>query len=630
MFPFQPVSRKKKRIEKSEMSISIQSKEKEAKYEKSVMEKAVSDDMFIRAKDIYGPDDVKSIFESIKIIFNNIYDINNKITIIEDFTKIQKYKGKHRQNINGNHIAIAIYDKWERDNEIMTDYFVDIYRMEAYRCGSRSPMEYFKSGDWKKVYLKEISKFRNISEKTKYKIFRNVITRGYRVKECNTFPYSVSLAVYRIFKPRRILDMSSGWGDRLISAMMYQPEIYVGVDPNKNLRKCYSEMIETLADSCDKYKMITKSFEDIKENDFGFDPEGYFDMMFSCPPYFIAEHYSEDEGQSHCRYKNIDSWLGNFMFPSLEKCWRYLNNGGFLVFVLNDTWVENFGVVHYTENVLSFVDNLPNSKFYGMLKYKIGNIVQPIWVYQKLVTISKQILDKPVVVDTINDGKVFHVVREDLLIGGTKQRICLQYVKSIRSQHLFYRGPVNGFAQVALSYACLLENKTMHLILNRQYHGKYPVTCLAMIFGAVVHDIRKQQNKNIESQQIENIMSRYNNPFLIPLGLPKNTSEYYFETCLKSFFNKVKPDHIWIVASSGLVYNFLKSILPDTIFSVVYVGHKPVIHPSDTLYSAPERFRQPATLKPPYPSELSYDAKLWSFASRFGSDGDFIFNVAGI
>ena len=31
------------------------------------------------------------------------------------------------------------------------------------------------------------------------------------------------------FKPKKILDMSSGWGDRLMAATMFDPKLYVGI-----------------------------------------------------------------------------------------------------------------------------------------------------------------------------------------------------------------------------------------------------------------------------------------------------------------------------------------------------------------------------------------------------------------
>lgn len=45
------------------------------------------------------------------------------------------------------------------------------------------------------------------------------------------------------------------------------------------------------------------------------------------------------------------------------------------------------------------------------------------------------------------------------------------------------------------------------------------------------------------------------------------------------------------------------------------------------LWVAPEKFEQPAKSPPPYPSCDNYDAKVWQFVSRHGSDGAVIWNV---
>ncbi len=43
-------------------------------------------------------------------------------------------------------------------------------------------------------------------------------------------------------------DMSMGWGDRLLSAILLQDEIdnYIGLDPNNNMHPYYNKMVELL------------------------------------------------------------------------------------------------------------------------------------------------------------------------------------------------------------------------------------------------------------------------------------------------------------------------------------------------------------------------------------------------
>ena len=63
-------------------------------------------------------------------------------------------------------------------------------------------------------------------------------------KECTTFCCTILRCLIKELKSKKILDFSSGWGDRLIGAMTCVSRIkyYCGIDPNKKLHKGYSNM----------------------------------------------------------------------------------------------------------------------------------------------------------------------------------------------------------------------------------------------------------------------------------------------------------------------------------------------------------------------------------------------------
>ena len=52
-------------------------------------------------------------------------------------------------------------------------------------------------------------------------------------KECSTHNPLIIKYFIRKFAARRVLDFSSGWGDRLIGALTSDIDLYVGVDPNE-------------------------------------------------------------------------------------------------------------------------------------------------------------------------------------------------------------------------------------------------------------------------------------------------------------------------------------------------------------------------------------------------------------
>ena len=54
------------------------------------------------------------------------------------------------------------------------------------------------------------------------------------------------------------------------------------------------------------------------------------DVVFSSPPYFVQERYSDDAAQSWKRYPDEESWLNGFMGTTLDNCAYCLKPGGVL------------------------------------------------------------------------------------------------------------------------------------------------------------------------------------------------------------------------------------------------------------------------------------------------------------
>ena len=67
-------------------------------------------------------------------------------------------------------------------------------------------------------------------------------------------------------------------------------------------------------------------FEDVDYSKY----ENYFDTIFTSPPYFDVERYSDEDTQSWVRYKNIDSWNKDFLHSTLGKVIFTLKKDGVL------------------------------------------------------------------------------------------------------------------------------------------------------------------------------------------------------------------------------------------------------------------------------------------------------------
>jgi len=132
----------------------------------------------------------------------------------------------------------------------------------------------------------------------------------------NQFKPSNAVAIYNRFKPKRILDFSAGWGGRCLGAMALDID-YIGIDSNMKLKAPYRKMVESYP-SNSKVRMIFQRSETVD-----FSKLGYYDMIFTSPPYEMLEKYEgmKDYG---------DKFYDDFFIPVINESYKYLASGGIL------------------------------------------------------------------------------------------------------------------------------------------------------------------------------------------------------------------------------------------------------------------------------------------------------------
>jgi 16S rRNA G966 N2-methylase RsmD len=130
-------------------------------------------------------------------------------------------------------------------------------------------------------------------------------------------PY-VAVYIYQKFKPKRILDISAGWGDRLIGALSQNID-YIGIDSNKRLEIPYKKMINDYKNkSSSNVKMI---FEKSETVDYTKLPP--YDLIFTSPPYFSIEQY-----QGMKKYDGKEDFVESYWIPTIKKSWASLESNG--------------------------------------------------------------------------------------------------------------------------------------------------------------------------------------------------------------------------------------------------------------------------------------------------------------
>lgn len=260
------------------------------------------------------------------------------------------------QHFNG---LIIVENKTIKRLGQVSDYFQEQNRITAKRYDQgQTPLEYWK--DNKELSRQDISK---------------------NVKECTTFCGTIICVFIRMFKAKKILDFSSGWGDRLFATMTYDDKIkhYYGIDPNKSLQTGYKNMIKTFIpkSSHQKYNIICGCAEDTIQH---LDEE--FDMIFTSPPYFDLEKYSDDSNQSIKKYPKFEDWYTKFLLNSMIQAFDKLIDHGIMAININNT--KEYNII---DRLITDMNKLPYVKFNGIIYY--GNpkcksyIYQPILVWEK-------------------------------------------------------------------------------------------------------------------------------------------------------------------------------------------------------------------------------------------------------
>jgi hypothetical protein len=154
----------------------------------------------------------------------------------------------------------------------------------------------------------------------------------------------------------RIYDPSSGWGGRLLGAMSMKYErkvLYIGTDPNTDHtttegRTKYDEIADFYRKNVNKGGLWKDDYphtqteiyqlgsEVIGQNEHFQKHKGKLDLVFTSPPYFAKEAYSEDPEQSYKKFNQYEEWKEGFLRPTLTTAVEYLRPGRYLLWNIAD------------------------------------------------------------------------------------------------------------------------------------------------------------------------------------------------------------------------------------------------------------------------------------------------------
>ena len=238
----------------------------------------------------------------------------------------------------------------------------------------------------------------------------------------------------------------------------------------------------------------------------------------------------------------------------------------------------------------------------------------------------------------IEEHEGFHVVRDDLLEGGSKRRFVDRLLREEIAEganEFVYGGcPANGYAQLSIplqtrEYGC----KTILFMAKRSMDNLHDYQKKALEYGA---DIRWVANGMLQVTK-KRALDYYNeDPVhrrLLQLGLDDQRVREDIRDLAKNIEQdyNINISEVWSVGSSGTLTRGLQMAFPDKDVHVVSVGHsmkqnevgRAILHRSDLKFT--QEVKEEDT--PPFPSVPTYDAKAWKIIREHAKPGALFWNV---
>lgn len=343
--------------------------------------------------------------------------------IIDEELKQSIFKYRNSETGKLEYLTVHTLPTDYNNMDKITDYFCEPIRTKAIvKSENISSYDYFIKHE--PELIDELKT--NGSKLTNYNM-RELLFK--KVKEATLFKVSTAKAILEILASRKEnfnisdfkwLDISAGWGDRLITAIASNVKKYVAFDPNVELKQCHDRAIETLASKSDasKFKIIYEPFEkgilNINEK---------FNLVFTSPPFFDFEIYTNDtDNQSIQKYPQFNKWLESFLFKSLFEAWERLEDNGFMAIYIMD--IGNYSIV---EPMYNYVENkLKNSVYIGLISLvSKEKIPKPVWIWQKVKSSRVSAIRSEVEINCEEDLKRFRKHHNSL-----KQNLIIEYTKN--------------------------------------------------------------------------------------------------------------------------------------------------------------------------------------------------------
>jgi DNA modification methylase len=192
----------------------------------------------------------------------------------------------------------------------------------------RSPVDHFQDDVHLRTMLERAPRFWPNARCWSAQAIRNLarIYCGGRVANYRPF---VARNIINHFSRRGdvVLDFSAGYGGRLLGCLTLEERTYIGIDPARKQVIGLRRMNDDLKTrSAVKVDIVEGCAEDVLSGM----RSNFVDLIFSSPPFFNLEIYSDEPTQSSNRYPTYQEWRTCFLDVVIAQSRRVLRRGGIM------------------------------------------------------------------------------------------------------------------------------------------------------------------------------------------------------------------------------------------------------------------------------------------------------------
>lgn len=225
----------------------------------------------------------------------------------------------------------------------------------------------------------------------------------------------------------------------------------------------------------------------------------------------------------------------------------------------------------------------------------------------------------------IEKHKGVHVLRDDLLPGGTKS-VILPHILDPNKHYYVYASPVYGGMQIALAAYAKAQGKQA-VIFCAKRATPHPNTILAKAAGAIVYQVPYGYLSHCQAHARKFVEE--NNAQEVAFGADYPVATQVIAHRMHMVIDRLggEPDTIYCAVGSGTI---LKGIIAGTTYSKI-VGVQVGAAFNEGL---PRRvailkyhkvFEKESSIQAPFPSCRNYDLKAWEYCLKYRGAGSLLF-----